>query len=217
MCSSSSWCPPSSGAASQPFRQVPGWIWNSWTCGGSPAAPSTSNTVPNRSELGAYVRAGAPASMGRVVCSGAGPSGEGAGADQAVLVGVDDGLDPVTQAEFGQDAADVGLDGCLGQEEPLGDLGVGVAGGDLDEDLAFPHGQLAQLGRFRGGGGGAGQVGQERVEEPAGDGGGDDRVPAGDGADRRQQVRRRDVLEQEAAGTGAQPGVGVLVEVEGGE
>src|SRR2546425_4442449 len=40
-----------------------------------------------------------------------------AGFDQAGLVGEDHGLDAVAEAQFGQDAADVGLDRGLGEEE----------------------------------------------------------------------------------------------------
>ena len=75
------------------------------------------------------------------------PLGTGLSADEAVLVGVDHGLDPVPQVEFAQHPAYVGLYGSLGQAEPLGDLGVGQAGRDLGEDLAFPRGQLLHLGR----------------------------------------------------------------------
>ncbi len=113
----------------------------------------------------------------------------------------------------------MGFHGGFGQAEPFGDLGVGQAGGDLGEDLAFPRGQLFHLGRQRRPGAAArvGQVRQERGEQPPGDGGRDDGVAAGDRADRGQQVVRRDVLEQEAARAGPQPGVGVLVEVERGQ
>jgi hypothetical protein len=58
--------------------------------------------------------------------------------DQAVLVGVHDGLDAIAQVELAEHPADVGFHGGLGQHEPGGDLGVGQAGRDLGEDLAFP-------------------------------------------------------------------------------
>jgi hypothetical protein len=63
-----------------------------------------------------------------------------AGADKPGLVGQDDRLDAVAQAQLGQDAADMGLHGRLGDEQPLGDLRVGQPGGDVDKDLAFPLG-----------------------------------------------------------------------------
>jgi hypothetical protein len=47
-----------------------------------------------------------------------------AGGDDAVLVGEHDRLHPVAEAEFEQDAADVALDGRLGDDQPLGDLAV---------------------------------------------------------------------------------------------
>jgi dihydrofolate reductase len=34
----------------KPSQRVPGWIWTCWTRGGAPAAPSTSDTTPNRRE-----------------------------------------------------------------------------------------------------------------------------------------------------------------------
>ena len=64
---------------------------------------------------------------------------------------------------------------------------------------------------------GIGEQGGELVDEPPGRGGGEDRVAAGDGADGGEQLGRRRVLQQEAAGAGLEPGEDVLVEVEGGE
>jgi len=63
-----------------------------------------------------------------------------AGADQAGLVGQDDRLDAVAQAQLGQNAADVRLHGRLGDEQALGDLRVGQPGGHLDKDLPLPLG-----------------------------------------------------------------------------
>jgi pimeloyl-ACP methyl ester carboxylesterase len=50
-----------------------------------------------------------------ILCSGAYDGG---------LVREDDGLDPVTQAEFREDLSDVSLDGGIGDHEPLRDFGV---------------------------------------------------------------------------------------------
>ncbi len=47
-----------------------------------------------------------------------------AGTDEPGFVGEDDGLNAVPKAQFGQDAAHVGLDCGLGDKEPLGDLPV---------------------------------------------------------------------------------------------
>src|SRR6185437_13722098 len=49
--------------------------------------------------------------------------------NRAGLVGEDDGLDAVAQAELGEQVTDVGLDGRLADEEVLGDLQVGAAPG----------------------------------------------------------------------------------------
>ena len=57
----------------------------------------------------------------------------------AVLVaeGEDRGLDAVLQAEFGEDAADVGFDGLLADRQVPGDLPVAVTAGDEPEYVAF--------------------------------------------------------------------------------
>ena len=54
-------------------------------------------------------------------------------------------------------------------------------------------------------------------QQPAGDARRHDGVSAGDRAYRREQIGRRSVLQQEAARSGPQRRVDVLVEVEGGE
>ena len=58
-------------------------------------------------------------------------------------------LGPALQAELGQDAGDVVLDGLLGQEHLLADLPVGQALGDEAEQLELLLGQVGQLGRGR--------------------------------------------------------------------
>jgi len=60
-------------------------------------------------------------------------------------------------------------------------------------------------------------VAGETVDEPAGDAGCDHGVAGRDRPDAVEQVGRRDVLEQEPAGSGTQRRVDVLVEVERGE
>ena len=47
-----------------------------------------------------------------------------AGADDAVLVGEHDQLGAVADLELGEQAADVGLDGCVADEQLCGDLSV---------------------------------------------------------------------------------------------
>ena len=54
-----------------------------------------------------------------------------------VAEGEDRCLDAVLQAEFGEDAADVGLDGLLADGQVPGDLPVAVAAGDQLEYVAF--------------------------------------------------------------------------------
>src|ERR1700753_2965829 len=113
------------------------------------------------------------------------PAGPGLGArdDDPGLVGEDDGLDAVTQAELGQDPADVDLDRALGQVQPGRDLAVGAPGGQLGEDGLLAAGELAQhrvpvrlLVR-------AGQQRGELVDEPPRRAGGEDRVTARHGPD----------------------------------
>ena len=125
----------------------------------------------------------------------------------------------LAQLELGEDAPHVGLDGRLGEDQALGDLGVGQAAGDLEQDLALPGGQQLQAGEFGGSDGrrGSGQAVRKGRQQPARDAGSDHRIAVGDRADGRQQLPGRRVLEQKAAGAGAQPGVDVFVEVEGGE
>jgi len=53
-----------------------------------------------------------------------------------VAEGEDRRLDAVLQAEFGEDAADVGLDGLLADRQVPGDLPVAVAAGDQPEHVA---------------------------------------------------------------------------------
>ncbi len=46
-------------------------------------------------------------------------------------------MDAVLQADFGEDAADVGLDGLLADRQVAGDLPVAVTEGDEFEYVAF--------------------------------------------------------------------------------
>jgi deoxyribonuclease V len=54
-----------------------------------------------------------------------------------VAEGEDRRLDAVLQAEFGEDAPDVGLDGLLADRQVPGDLPVAVTAGDQPEHVAF--------------------------------------------------------------------------------
>jgi hypothetical protein len=55
----------------------------------------------------------------------------------SVAEGEDRRLDAVLQAEFGEGAADVGLDGLLADRQVPGDLPVAVTAGDELEYFAF--------------------------------------------------------------------------------
>jgi hypothetical protein len=54
-----------------------------------------------------------------------------------VAEGEDRCLDAVLQAEFGEDAADMGLDGLLADRQVPADLPVAVTAGDQPQDFAF--------------------------------------------------------------------------------
>src|SRR5262245_4067038 len=140
-----------------------------------------------------------------------------AGLDEAGLIGQHDGLDAVAEVELGQYPPDMDLDGSLGQVQFGGDLAVGEPGGEPGEDGSFPVGELAEQGIAVGLLAGAGEQGDELVDEPPGRGGGEDRLAAGHGADGGQQFSGRGVFEEESAGAGLEPGEDVLVQVEGGE
>ncbi|RMI36424.1 ECF transporter S component [Actinomadura harenae] len=112
------------------------------------------------------------------------PGGPSARGGDAVAVGDDDEVDAVPGLEFGEEAADVGLGRALGDVQARPDLGVGVARRDEGEDVELPAGD-AQAVRGR-----RGRTGGEGVDEAAGDGRGEERVPADDGPDPGQQVVR---------------------------
>ena len=100
-----------------------------------------------------------------------------------------------------------------------GDLRVRHALAHEHEDLFLARGQRVDP-RVRAGLGRrvrARQRGGEHLQHPLGDARRDDRLPGGHGADRLGELGGPSVLEQEAGGPGAQPGEGVLVQVEGGQ
>src|SRR3954470_17039672 len=87
--------------------------------------------------------------------------------DETALVGEDDRLHAVAQAELGQHVGDVGLDRVLAEHELRGDLGVGQAAGDEAQHLELARGELGGGGGDRSGGGGLGA--RELLDEPARD------------------------------------------------
>src|SRR6478609_8298079 len=74
----------------------------------------------------------------------AGGMSSGAGRDESGLVGEDDGLNAVAQAQLAQDRAEVRLHRPLGEVEPSGDLLVAEALADGDEDLALAVGEAPE-------------------------------------------------------------------------
>ena len=138
------------------------------------------------------------------------------GSDEAGLVGDHHELGPVAGAELHEQPADVGLHRGVAHEQLLRDLGVGATAGDGLEHLPLPFGELLEQGLAVGGGAGLGTSG-ELLDETAGDLRGDERVPVGHDPHGVEEVDRERVLQQEAAGPGAERLVDVLVEVEGGE
>jgi hypothetical protein len=63
------------------------------------------------------------------------------GSDQPDLIGVHDGLDPVTQAKLGQHPSHMGFDRRFGEKKLGGDLGVGEPSGYFDQDLPLSVGK----------------------------------------------------------------------------
>ena len=62
--------------------------------------------------------------------------------DEAGLVGSDHRLRPVVGVELGEDAADVGLDRFVADEEVAGNLGVGASCGDQPQDVDLAGGEI---------------------------------------------------------------------------
>ncbi len=61
--------------------------------------------------------------------------------DESSFVGVDDDLDAVAGSEFGEDVADVGLDGFGPDKKVIGDLKIGAALCHEVEHLALSAGE----------------------------------------------------------------------------
>jgi hypothetical protein len=88
-----------------------------------------------------------------------------------VAEGEDRRLDAVLQAEFGEDAADVGLDGLLADRQVPGDLPVAVTAGDQPEYLAFARRERLQRVWWRRPTQRPGEPGQQLGAEAGGAGG----------------------------------------------
>src|SRR5690606_27789312 len=126
-------------------------------------------------------------------------------------------VDAVAGAGLGQQTADVGLHGRLGDDEGPGDLRIAETPGDETEDLALALGDAREppLGLQRGPRGR--RAGEEVVEQAPGRRRCDDRVAGVDGTDRGEQLRGRGVLEQKGRGARAQRRERILVQVERGQ
>ena len=133
-----------------------------------------------------------------------------AGLDEASLVGEHDGLGAVVEVELGEDACDVRLDGGVADDEFAGDVGVREAAGDEPQHFELARGQLGERrGLFA-----LGRPACVVLDQPARDRGREERVAGGDHADGLSELVGAGVLEQEAAGAGAEGLVDVVVEVE---
>ena len=128
-------------------------------------------------------------------------------------------LHAVTQAELGEDAADVRLHRGLAHELARGDLGVAQAGGDGRENVALALAEGAERllarrialdGRMRWA---SIHVRQQVGDRPRSD----DRVTAVDRADGREQELGLGVLQQESARARADRAQRRVVEIEGRE
>jgi hypothetical protein len=120
--------------------------------------------------------------------------------DETGFVGEHHGLRAVVEAELGEDARDMGLDGRVADDQLGSDLGVGQAAGQLSQDVDLARCQLRELGRRAfARRGAAGELGDEAPRDRRRE----KRAPVGESADRADEVLCRPVLEQEAAGSAA--------------
>lgn len=69
---------------------------------------------------------------------------------QASFASSDDGLGAVGNLKLAEDAGNVVADGLRTEVEAVGDLGVGVTGGDQVENLSFTVGEVRKRQRRRG-------------------------------------------------------------------
>ena len=112
----------------------------------------------------------------------------------------------------------MGLHRGLADDQVVGELAVGAAPSEADEDLPLPGAEGPDSC-----GHGAGRRGARRLErhppldQPAGDRRIDEGVAGGDGAYGGDEHVGADVLQQEPGGAGPERAEHVLVVVEGGE
>ena len=127
------------------------------------------------------------------------PPQEAYAADEARSRTPDDGLDAVAQLQLASRLATCVLTVASLDDEPLGDLGVGQAAGDA---AAAPRARVRSARRARAARSAGGAT--KLLDQPARDRRARAAPRRGDDADRRDQLLRRRVLEEEAAGAGAQ-------------
>src|SRR4051794_24552795 len=96
---------------------------------------------------------------------------------QPVLVGPDDGLDPIPELELAQHGRDMGLHRRLADLQAAGDLAVGLPTREPEQRLALTGGEVVE-GRWRRGRLWAGEV---ALDEPPRDRRREQRLAAGDG------------------------------------
>jgi hypothetical protein len=60
-------------------------------------------------------------------------------------MGVNDGLDSVSQSKLGQDPGDVGLDGFVPNEQVCSDFGVAEAGGEQQDYFLLAGGEAVEI------------------------------------------------------------------------
>src|SRR4051794_2574401 len=132
--------------------------------------------------------------------------------EESGLVREHDCLDAVAEVELLEDVRDVCLDGRVADVELLADLDVREAAGDQAKHVELAPGQSVELRRRRGL-----WDAHELLDHAFRDGGGEERISAGDRANRCEELFGRLVLEHEAAGAGAERLVDIFVEVEGGQ
>lgn len=112
------------------------------------------------------------------------------------MVGEDDELCAIAGAEFDHRAAHVGFGCRRADNQPLGDLIVGKATGHQRHHLTLALGQHAQVGR---------ELGSARQrcklsDQPPGDAGGEQPLPARDRLNTADQLGRLGILDQKTAG-----------------
>src|SRR5215831_4352592 len=166
------------------------------------AATPTEGSETRTSRYGRWPAGRRPRGLGRLTSRWA---------DEARVVRGDYGLHPVAHTELAQDGRDVRLHGRLADDKTLRNLCVRQSAGYEAQDLELAPGEAVQRPRRR-----ARRAG-EPLEQSLCHRRAEQCVAGGHDADRVDELFRLDVLQQEAACTGADRFVDVLVRIEGRE